>query len=121
MTWRGGLFSLVVLASGPEVIQAHDIYMGLYTKYGTACCDRTDCRPAPYRMAAKGVQMLVGYDWLSVPSDAIQYRLLEGDSGETGGGHWCGYWVNEPTETGYVTLCAILPPSLARAAVRDWR
>jgi hypothetical protein len=120
MAMRGGLVFLVLLASGPTVTQAHDIYTGLYTKYGTACCDQTDCRPARYRAAGTGVQMFVGHDWISVPPDVIQYRLLRGDSGETGGGHWCGYWVNEPTEPGYVTLCAILPPGLASSAVRDW-
>jgi hypothetical protein len=121
MALRCALVCLIFLTNSPAATQAHDIYTGLYTKYGTACCDRTDCRPARYRVAATEVLMLIGQNWLSVPPDAIQYRLLEGDSGETGGGHWCGYWVNEPTETGYVTLCAILPPSLARAAARDWR
>ena len=55
-TWLGvaAFFPLVILASGPAVTQAHDIYTGLYTKYGTACCDRTDCRPARYRTAGKG-------------------------------------------------------------------
>jgi hypothetical protein len=36
---------------------------------------------------------------------------LEGDTGETNGGHWCG----ERYEGGFVTYCAFLPPTLAAA------
>jgi hypothetical protein len=37
-----------------------------------------------------GVQMLLDDEWVGVPNDAIQYRSLDGDTGETRGGHWCG-------------------------------
>ena len=36
MALRSGVFSLVILASVPAVTLAHDIYTGLYTKYGKA-------------------------------------------------------------------------------------
>jgi hypothetical protein len=41
----------------------------------------------------------------------LQYRALDGDTGETAGGHWCG----APDESGhsFFTYCAILPPSTA--------
>ena len=47
--------------------------------------------------------MLVSGEWIVVPDETIQYRTVEGDTGETAGGHWCG-------TTGH---CAILPPSSA--------
>jgi hypothetical protein len=121
MPLRCAVASLVLLAIGPAATKAHDIYIGLYSKYGTACCDHSDCRPARYRETSVGVQMLVDLEWISVPPDAIQYRLLLGDSGESGGGHWCGHRVNEPSETGYFTFCAILPPRLTTSGTSDWR
>jgi hypothetical protein len=42
----------------------------------------------------------------------IQYRALEGDMGETAGGHWCG----EPYEEAFITYCAFLPRKLSSAA-----
>jgi hypothetical protein len=42
----------------------------------------------------------------AVPDEAIQYRALEGDTGETRGGHWCGLMA-----FGNLTYCAILPPT----------
>jgi hypothetical protein len=74
----------------------------------------------PYRFIATGVQMFVDKLWINVPSDRIQYRSLPGDTGETGGGHWCGS-AYEPDfrnlEGLYVTKCAILPPQAAWAHV----
>jgi hypothetical protein len=119
MSLRYAAMSLVLLAIGPAATEAHDIYTGLYSKYGTACCDHSDCRPARYRETSQGVQMLVEHEWITVPPDAVQYRLLTGDSGESGGGHWCGHRVNEPLETGYFTFCAILPPRLGAAGMGD--
>jgi hypothetical protein len=119
MSFRYAMASLVVLAGAPAGVPAHDIYTGLYSRYGTACCDHSDCRPARYRETADGVQMLIEDEWIAVPPDAIQYRLLLGDSGESGGGHWCGHRINEPSETGYFTFCAILPPRLAAFGMGD--
>jgi hypothetical protein len=110
--------ALVVLANGLAETQAHDIYTDLRTKHGTPCCDHSDCRAAPYRIAAQGVEMLVGQEWVAVPAYAIQYRVLSTDSGETAGGHWCGrHVVNDPYEIGHFTFCAILPPRLAESSV----
>jgi hypothetical protein len=81
MALRSALASLV-LANGLAQTQAHNIYTGLYGKYGTACCDNSDCRPARYRKTPAGVQMLVDREWISVRLDAIQYRLLMGDTGD---------------------------------------
>ena len=74
-----------------------------------SCCDNSDCRPAPYRTTSSGVEMLVGETWVWVPRAMVEHRSLEGDTGETNGGHWCG----ERYEGGFVTYCAFLPPTLA--------
>jgi hypothetical protein len=122
MSLRCAMASLVVLAGAPAGAPAHDIYTSLRTKYGTPCCDHSDCRPAPYRIAAQGVQMLVQQEWIIVPPDAIQYRVLSGDSGETAGGHWCGrHVVHDPYEIGHFTFCAILPPRLATSGMSGAR
>jgi hypothetical protein len=34
--------------------------------------------------------MFVGGRWARVPNENIQYQTLTGDTGDTGGGHWCG-------------------------------
>jgi hypothetical protein len=92
-----------------EPTQAHDIYTHLKSRSGESCCDNSDCRPVPYRVTASGVEMLVGETWVWVPQGIIEYRTLEGDTGETNGGHWCG----ERYDGGFVTYCAFLPPNLA--------
>jgi hypothetical protein len=51
-------------------------------------CQRV--RPANYRKTGADLEMLVSGEWIVVPMDTIQYRTLEGDNGETAGGHWCG-------------------------------
>jgi hypothetical protein len=98
------LVLLAITASWPAPIEAHDIYTTLKDEFGGSCCSEHDCRPAHYRITAAGVQMLVNGEWIVVPDETIQYRTLEGDTGETAGGHWCGI-----TQT----HCAILPPSSA--------
>ena len=77
-------------------VEAHDIYIGLTDSSGIPCCTVSDCRPAQYRVSPEGVQMLVQDDWIVVPAPLIQYRLLKGDTGETAGGHWCGYTFTQP-------------------------
>ena len=89
--------------------QAHDIYTHLTNRWGAPCCDPGNCRPAPYRVSSSGVQMMVNQTWFVVPNAMVQYRHLEGDTGETAGGHWCG----EPHEGTFITYCAILPPNFA--------
>ena len=42
-------------------------------------CHERDRRPAHYRKAVAGVEVLVGGEWIVVPEDTIQYRTLEGD------------------------------------------
>src|SRR3954470_5118304 len=54
--------SLLVIWPGP--IQAHDIYTELLTPSGLPCCHDGDCRPVPYRLTSKGVQMFVDEQWL---------------------------------------------------------
>jgi hypothetical protein len=102
----------------PLPAQGHDIYSHLKNGAGESCCDNRDCRPVLYRLSAGGVQMLVDGRWIAVPREKIQYRAQPGDTGETGGGHWCGS-AYEPTpgrvEDLYVTKCAILPPQAASA------
>jgi hypothetical protein len=53
--------------------------------------------------------MFVNGRWFAVPAARLEYRALEGDTGETAGGHWCG----EPYDGGQITYCAFLPPNLA--------
>jgi hypothetical protein len=108
--WRlAALVLLAITASWPAPIEAHDIYTTLKDRFGGSCCSEHDCRPVHYRITPAGVRMLVSGEWIVVPGEAIQYRTVEGDTGETAGGHWCGY--KSVTES--VTRCAILPPSSA--------
>lgn len=113
--WLYALVSLAIPVSWPAPIEAHDIYTKLKNSAGDSCCNERDCHPAHYRVTASGVQMLVGGSWTVVPDDTIQYRALEGDTGETAGGHWCG-----KIEYG-VTYCAFLPPSSASSTSGDPR
>ena len=111
MPSKFALMAAVLVASLPA--QAHDIYMDLKDGSGVNCCDNRDCRPAPYRLLAGEVHMLVDGRWIDVPRGKIQYRALPGDIGETGGGHWCGSAYEAiPGRVGdlYITKCAILPP-----------
>ena len=120
MSSRTALVAVVLAASLPLPIQAHDIYSHLMDEVGASCCDDQDCRPALYRVSASGVQMLVDQRWIDVPDERIPYRALLGDTGETGRGHWCGSTYKPdfgtPT-TVYMTKCAVLPPQ--SASVQD--
>ena len=58
--------------------------------------------------------MFVYGKWVPVAAYDIQYRALDGDTGETQGGHWCGREV--AFGAGIVTYCAVLPPKTASAA-----
>ena len=107
--WLSSALLLLGFAvSWPSAIKAHDIYTALKDRSGRSCCSDHDCRPTHYRLTPAGVQMLISGEWIPIPNEAIQYRVLQGDSGETAGGHWCGL-------RGFVivTFCAILPPSSA--------
>ena len=84
------LVSLAIAGSWPAPSEAHDIYTHLVDSSLEPCCSEHDCRPASYRVTAGGVKMLVEGKWIVVPQQKIQYRTLEGDTGETAGGHWCG-------------------------------
>ncbi len=55
--------------------------------------------------------MRVGETWIVVPRETVQHRALDGDTGETNGGHWYG----EHYESSFITYCAFLPPNLAPA------
>jgi hypothetical protein len=99
--------------------EGHDIYNGLKDHLGeSSCCNETDCRPAHYRVTAAGVEMLLDDEWVRVPNNIIQYRTLDGDTGETRGGHWCGatnfYELHHPAShlSRFFTRCAVLPPEL---------
>ena len=111
--------AIVLAASLPLPLQAHGIYSHLKGSGGGSCCNDRDCRPADYRFTAAGVQMFVDGRWIDVPSGAIQYVALPGDTGATRGGHWCGGSAYERNFSNpddlYVTKCAILPPQSASA------
>ena len=113
---RCTLASLALLVSWSMSSQAHDIYTGLTDKAGMSCCNNLDCHPAPYRMTPAGVEMLVNGKWIAVPDETIQYRILPGDTGETAGGHWCGW----STSRGTRTTCTILPPNSASLSAGTW-
>ena len=110
--------ALAVLVIGSSPVRAHDMYSHLLDGWGTPCCNNTDCRPAHFRITPRGVKMFVDRNWIRIPPDKLQYRILHGDSGETGGGHWCGSsdWgfdgSGNPDLYG-VTRCAVLPPSFS--------
>ena len=107
------LVGLLALSPGP--IPVHDIYSHLIDDVGGSCCNDTDCRPAQYRLRPAGVEMLVNGRWIAVPADKILYRALAGDTGKTGGGHWCGADYDADLGVYYTTRCAILPPQSASA------
>jgi hypothetical protein len=104
-----------LLVSLPLPIRAHEIYSHLMSDYGGRCYNDTDCHPAPYRLRATGVEMFVYGQWIAVPADKIQYLTLPGDTGETGGGHWCGTGYDVGLGVYYNTRCAVLPPQAASA------
>ncbi len=118
MLSRTAFVAAVLVTSLPLPIQAHDIYSHLMDEAGKSCCDNSDCRAAPYRLSAAGVEMFVDGRWIGVPSEKVQYRALPGDRGKTGGGHWCGF-TYEPTASPlgvlHTTNCAILPPQAVSA------
>jgi hypothetical protein len=122
---------IAILILAVAYAEGHDIYSGLKDHRGEAsCCDERDCRPAHYRITPAGVEMLLDDEWVRVPDSVVQYRRLDGDTGETGGGHWCGVanWKQQDQFPGleypppphhpglhlsrFSTRCAILPPGL---------
>jgi len=107
---------LLAVCIGPQPSNAHDIYSHLADSEGASCCDQTDCAPAPFRVTPIGVQMLVHGRWIAVPKNKIQYRMLPGDTGATGGGHWCGLDSHLGLAPEPVTRCVILPPNSATVA-----
>jgi hypothetical protein len=113
MSLKLAFSAVVLLVSFEPPTEAHDIYSPLIDSGGVSCCEARDCRPAHYRMTAAGVEMYVDGNWIEVPEQAIQYRALQGDTGETGGGHWCGF--AHRRHPGHVTRCAVLPPNYASA------
>ena len=117
MCFAARLVFVVLIAVCTTPVQAHDIYTHLKNKRGASCCDGSECRPAPYRVGAWGVQMRIDGSWFDIHHDLIEYRSIEGDTGETGGGHWCGRHEQAPysTWTYFKTYCAFLPPNLASA------
>src|SRR5262249_10275825 len=79
------LMTLIAILILPAACaEGHDIYSGLMDRLGeSSCCDDRDCRPAHYRITSAGVEMLLDDEWVRVPNDVIQYRNLDGDTGET--------------------------------------
>jgi hypothetical protein len=118
MLSRTAFVAAVLVTNLPLPTQAHDIYSHLQDEVGESCCGNSDCRPAPYRLRATGVEMFVDERWIGVPSEKVQYRALPGNRGKTGGGHWCGVAyepISSPIEVLRTTNCAILPPQAASA------
>jgi hypothetical protein len=111
-------FCVAAILVNSNPAEAHDLYSQLVDKWGALCCNETDCRPARFRVTPKGVEMFVAGRWARVPTEHIQYRTLAGDTGETGGGHWCGqadwgYDGSGGVDVYWVTRCAILPPNFS--------
>ena len=112
------MFCVAALLACSNPAEAHDIYSRLVDKWGAPCCNETDCRPARFRVTPQGVEMFVGGRWARVPNENIQYRTLTGDTGDTGGGHWCGqadwgYDGSGGADVYWVTRCAILQPNFS--------
>jgi hypothetical protein len=117
------MIAMIILSAA--CAEGHDIYSGLKDHLGqSSCSNETDCHPAHYRITSAGVEMLLEDEWVRVPNDVIQYRSLDGDTGETHGGHWCGVtnwngfeYLTHQHHPGlhlsrFYTRCAILPPGL---------
>jgi hypothetical protein len=103
------LLAVVIALTGiPTATKAHEIYGILRNAAGGSCCNENDCRPAAYRKGRFGTDMFVQGRWIAIPQTAIQYRFLDGDTGETNGGHWCG--THATYEDALFTHCAVLPP-----------
>lgn len=119
MLSKPALLSVAFILNPSLPLQAHDIYSHLVDETGKSCCDNRDCRPAHYRIKGGSVQMFIYGNWLVIPHAKIQYRTIEGDSGETAGGHWCGQGHQGRTYIIYVTRCAILPPQAASSQI-NW-
>ena len=114
MFGKASLISIALVAMLPTVTHAHDIYTNLTNRSGKSCCDGSDCRPAPFRIGSSGaVEMLIDQQWLEIPSESIEYRSLDGDTGETNGAHWCGSEIADPHIAMLYTYCAFLPPNLS--------
>jgi hypothetical protein len=108
------LLAIILLVGFAPPAKPHDIYSGLKDTWGNSCCNNKDCRPAPFRVTPSGVQMFIDGAWIDVPNYTIEYRTLAGDSGETGGGHWCGrVYQKVDNSLFHVTQCAVLPLSAA--------
>jgi hypothetical protein len=107
---KASLIGVALLAIIPSQSQAHDIYGDLKNRGGVSCCNGNDCRPAPYRIVGGSVQMLVDGTWFVISNDLVDYRALEGDTGETNGGHWCGRHTVGMSWDYLNTFCAFLPP-----------
>jgi hypothetical protein len=106
-----GLICTFILALGTIPSEAHDIYMHLRNERGVSCCDGTECRPAHHRMKGRLVEMRVNGKWFTIHQDLISFRSLEGDTGETKGGHWCGKHQVGSSWEYLQTHCAFLPPN----------
>ncbi|WP_262269394.1 hypothetical protein [Microvirga yunnanensis] len=120
MSTRLSLSAILLLLAGSLPAWSHDIYSHLTDSWGNSCCNDQDCRPAPYRVTPTGVEMLVDGEWVEVPGYTIQYRALLGDTGQTGGGHWCGRaYQKVDNSVFHVTQCAVLPPSTAALSRRE--
>src|SRR5262249_8870558 len=123
---RTMMTTIAILILAAACAEGHDIYSGLMDPLGeSSCCDDKDCRPAHYRITSAGVEMLLDDEWVRVPNKAIQYRSLDGDTGETRGGHWRGVTNLNQVPGGedpvphpgfhlcrFSTRCVILPPGL---------
>lgn len=105
--------ALAALCATPT--QAHDIYTDVRNKQGVSCCNNRDCRAVNYRVRSWGVQMLIQDSWRTIPADKVEYRILDGDTGETNGGHWCGEYKRGDGWVLFRTFCAFVPPNLASA------
>lgn len=67
---------------------------------GVSCCNNMDCRPAPHRMTATGVEFFVAGRWIMPPAD----KLIEHEM--TAQSHWCGIGEGSASP---ITFCAIVP------------
>lgn len=77
-------------------------FRSLRAPNGTACCTIADCRRATHRLTTEGYEVMIGDQWVAVPSE----RVLRRTDNPTGEAVVC----RVPGTT--LILCFVRPPDM---------